>query len=130
MSSYIPISLMTDIVLRVGQSGFRKLGSFIAVGTTLGNIVFSNAFLSEVLLGEFFVVSSMANPGSLYRSFFLRCLAAENNTTKYLEGCALVRNLALQFSHSTCSEKLRCIAYMLGLLLEYSSVFVVLLKLE
>ncbi|CAD5318195.1 unnamed protein product [Arabidopsis thaliana] len=45
------------------------------------------------------------------------CLAAENNTTKYLEGCALVRNLALQFSHSTCSEKLRCIAYMLGFLI-------------
>ncbi|CAA0405377.1 unnamed protein product [Arabidopsis thaliana] len=85
MSSYIPIPLLIDIVLRVGQSGFRELGPFIAVGSTLSNIVFSNVDLSEVYLREFFVVCSMANPDSLYRPFFLRCLLAENHTAKCLE---------------------------------------------
>ena len=85
MSSYIPIPLLTDIVMKVGQSGFRLLGPFLAAGSTLCNIVFSNSVLSEVYLREFFQLRSMANTDSPYRSFFLRCVLAENHTAKYLE---------------------------------------------
>ena len=74
MSSYILFPLVSDIVRRIGISGFRNLGPFIAVGPEWLAIVFSDEVLKEVGLDEFITVSSLCIEGSPYRSFLLRCL--------------------------------------------------------
>ncbi|XP_020890803.1 uncharacterized protein LOC110230902 [Arabidopsis lyrata subsp. lyrata] len=58
MSSYIPIPLVTEILRRIGQYGFRELGPFIAAGPVWAEMVFS----------------------------YDVCLLAQNNTAKYVEG--------------------------------------------
>lgn len=86
MSSYIPIPLVTEILRRIGQYGFRELGPFIAAGPVWAEMVFSDDVLRDVCLDEFIYVGSLCNIGSAYRPFLLRCLLAQNNTAKYVEG--------------------------------------------
>ncbi|KAG7536989.1 Ulp1 protease family C-terminal catalytic domain [Arabidopsis suecica] len=78
-----------DIVRRIGISGFRHLGPFIAAGPELSAIVFSDEVLQEVGLEEFVYVPSLCLEGSPYRPFLLRCLHSNNNTAKYIEGLRL-----------------------------------------
>ncbi|CAD5318276.1 unnamed protein product [Arabidopsis thaliana] len=61
MSSYIPFLLVSDIVRRIGISGFRNLGPLIIVGPEWVSIVFSDEVLKE----------------------------SGNNTAKYIEGLRL-----------------------------------------
>ncbi|CAH8262111.1 unnamed protein product [Arabidopsis lyrata] len=89
MSSYILLPLVTDIVRRIGISGFRHLGPFIAAGPEWSAIVFSAEVLKEVCLDEFVFVASLCIEGSPYRPFLLRCLHSNNNTAKYIEGLRL-----------------------------------------
>ncbi|KAL9811954.1 hypothetical protein AtNW77_Chr5g0115211 [Arabidopsis thaliana] len=64
MSSYILFPLVTDIVCRIGISGFRNLGPFIAACPEWLAIVFSDEVLKE-------------------------CLQSGNNMAKYIEGLRL-----------------------------------------
>ncbi|KAL9840407.1 hypothetical protein AtNW77_Chr2g0227931 [Arabidopsis thaliana] len=66
MSSYIPFPLVSDIVRRIGISGFRNLGPLIVVGPEWVSIVFSDEVLKEVGLDEFITVSSLCIEGSPY----------------------------------------------------------------
>lgn len=84
--SYIPLPIVTDIVRRVSHSGFRELAPFIVAGPEWRKIVFSDEVLSEVCLDEFIFTSPLANAGSPYRPFLLRCLRANNKTAIYVEG--------------------------------------------
>ncbi|CAD5327207.1 unnamed protein product [Arabidopsis thaliana] len=74
------MALITDeivnefMVRRIGISGFRNLGPFIAAGPEWVAIVFSDEVLKELGLDEFITVSSLCIEGSPYRSFLLRCL--------------------------------------------------------
>jgi len=89
MSSYILFPLVTDIVRRIGISGFRNLGPFIAACPEWLAIVFSDEVLKEVGLHELIIVSSLCIEGSSYRPFLLRCLQSGNNMAKYIEGLRL-----------------------------------------
>ncbi|CAE5977709.1 unnamed protein product [Arabidopsis arenosa] len=86
MSSFVPIELVTEIIRRIGHNGFRELGPFIASGPEWRDMVFSAQVLREVCLDEFIFDGSLCNCDSPYRPFLLRCLVAENNTAKYVEG--------------------------------------------
>ncbi|KAL9816555.1 hypothetical protein AtNW77_Chr4g0278911 [Arabidopsis thaliana] len=48
MFSYIPFRLVSYIVRRIGISGFRNLGPFIAAGPEWVAIVFSDEVLKEL----------------------------------------------------------------------------------
>ena len=84
--AYIPKPILTDIVRRVGRSGFRYLGPFIAAGSFRQSIVFSSEVLSEVNLDDFVFNSRLANLQSQYRPFLLQCLSKDNHTAQYVEG--------------------------------------------
>ncbi|KAL1197913.1 hypothetical protein V5N11_005397 [Cardamine amara subsp. amara] len=87
---YLPIELLTEVARRVGHNGFRGLAGFISGGTNGRDAAFDNKVLMEVDLDEFIFVSSLANEGSLYRPFFMKCFTAGNMTAKYVEGLRLL----------------------------------------
>lgn len=83
---YLPHGILVDVVRRIGSSGFRELGPFITSGPKGRNAAFDAEVLAEADLDEFVFVSSLANKGSTYRHFFMRCFEAGNITAKYVEG--------------------------------------------
>ncbi|KAG7557022.1 hypothetical protein ISN44_As11g030230 [Arabidopsis suecica] len=83
---YLPQGILIDIVRRVGNHGFRELAPFIASGPDGKNAVFQPEVLIEVDLDEFIFVSSLANEGSIYRPFLMKCFEAGNITARYVEG--------------------------------------------
>ncbi|CAE5957614.1 unnamed protein product [Arabidopsis arenosa] len=91
--AYIPAGIRSDIVRRLGRQGFRELASFIAAGPDGRDAVYEREVLEEVDLDEFIFVSSLANEGSLYRPFLIRCLEAGNTTAQYVEGLRLAVKL-------------------------------------
>lgn len=102
---YLPEDLVIDIVRRVGKEGFRELAPFIVAGPVFRNAALSTEVLEEVDLDEFIFVSSLANEGSMYRPFLMRCLEAGNVTAKYVEGI----RMAVKEGPSTRSlELIKC----------------------
>lgn len=98
----LPAEIMRDIVRRVGNEGYRYLAAFIVSGKDGNKAVFQDEVLQEVDLDEFVFVSSLANEGSIYRSFFMKCFNAGNETAKYVEGL----RLAVKFGPSDRSLEL------------------------
>lgn len=87
---YLPIELLTDIAHRVGRNGFRELAGFI-IGWKEGNTAaLDDKMLVEVDLDDFIFVSSIANEGSIYRPFFMKCFRARNKTEKHMEGLRML----------------------------------------
>lgn len=86
---YLPVGVRSEILRRVGKNGFRELAPFIAGERDWHDATFTKEVLEEVDLDEFIFVSSLANEGSVYRPFFLRCLREGNVTAKYVEGLRL-----------------------------------------
>lgn len=85
----IPLSLQVNIVRRVGITGFRELGPFIAAGPESCSVALDEIVLHDVDLDEFIFSSRLANEGSAYRPFLLRCLSFGNKTAAYMEGLRL-----------------------------------------
>lgn len=85
----IPQVLLIDIVRRLGNHGFRELGSLIASGPELMRLAFDAIVLQDVDIDEYVFVSRLANQDSIYRPFLLRCLDAGNVTAQYVEGLRL-----------------------------------------
>lgn len=86
---YLPKGIFVDIVRRVGKQGFRELAPFIASGPDGKDAVFEKEVLKEVDLDEFIFVSSLANEGSVFRPFFMKCFVEGNVTAMYVEGLRL-----------------------------------------
>ena len=82
----IPQPLLLDIVRRVSHHGFRELGSLIASGPEFLSLVYDSTVLAEADIDEFVFVTCHANIGSIYRSFFLRCLECGNPDAQFVEG--------------------------------------------
>lgn len=75
-----------EILKRLGRSGFRELAPFITGDKEWSAAVFTTEVLAVVELDEFIFVSSLANEGSRYRNFFMKCYRAGNLTAQYVEG--------------------------------------------
>lgn len=86
MVVYLPKDIQIEIVRRLAKDGFRELAPFIASGPEGRDVAFAPEVLKEVDLDEFIFVSSLANEGSMYRGFFMRCFEGGNVTAKYVEG--------------------------------------------
>ncbi|CAN8265591.1 unnamed protein product [Cochlearia groenlandica] len=87
---YLPNPHIVDIVQAVGRKGFRNLGPLIVSSKFFKDIVYSEKVLSVVDLQEFFEKPELANEGSNYRPFFLKCVLFKNNTARYIEGLRLL----------------------------------------
>lgn len=85
----IPHALLLEIVRRLSQHGFRELGPFVAAGSEGMALAFDVSVLEDVDIDEFVFAPHLANIGSLYRPFFLRCLDAANPSAHYVEGLRL-----------------------------------------
>ena len=84
--TYIPQPILADIVRRVGRFGFRYLGPFIAAGPFWQATALSPEVLSDVDIDEYVFNSRLANDGSPFRPFLLRCLQERHHTAQYVEG--------------------------------------------
>ncbi|KAG7553231.1 hypothetical protein ISN45_Aa06g037750 [Arabidopsis thaliana x Arabidopsis arenosa] len=78
-----------EIVRRLSQHGFRELAPFVAAGPEGMALAFDVSVLQDVDIDEFVFAPHLANIGSLYRPFFLRCLDAANQSAHYVEGLRL-----------------------------------------
>ncbi|CAH8261904.1 unnamed protein product [Arabidopsis lyrata] len=85
----IPHPLLLDIVRRLSQHGFRELGSLVAAGPECMALAFDETVLADVNIDEFVFAPHLANIGSVYRPFFLRCLDADNHSAQFVEGLRL-----------------------------------------
>lgn len=82
-------NLLDDITIeiysRVATPTFTTLAPLLLVGKKQSNLAFSDGVLRALTLNEFFSNPELANEGSSFRSFFLKCVAAHNPVATYLE---------------------------------------------
>ncbi|CAH8263756.1 unnamed protein product [Arabidopsis lyrata] len=79
-----------EIYRRVSETSFTMLAPLLLVGKKQSKLAFSDASLSSLSLHEFFNNPDLANEGSAFRSFFLKCVAANNPVANYLESLRIV----------------------------------------
>ncbi|CAL9239316.1 unnamed protein product [Arabidopsis halleri] len=79
-----------EIYRRVAETSFTVLAPLLLVGKKQSKLAFSDAVLSSLSLHEFFNNPELANEGSAFRSFFLKCVAANNPVANYLESLRIV----------------------------------------
>ncbi|CAL9242367.1 unnamed protein product [Arabidopsis halleri] len=74
-----------EIFRRVSASGFRHLAPMLTVSKKQSQLAFSDGVLRMLALDEFFNNAELINEGSSFRSFFKKCVSAENPVAIYLE---------------------------------------------
>ncbi|KAG7572605.1 Papain-like cysteine peptidase superfamily [Arabidopsis suecica] len=79
-----------EIYRRVAETSFTMLAPLLLVGKKQSKLAFSEAVLSSLSLHEFFNNPKLANEGSAFRSFFLKCVATNNPVANYLESLRIV----------------------------------------
>lgn len=75
-----------EIYRRLAASGFRNLAPMLLIGKKQSSLAFSPSVLQHLSLHEFFNNPDLVNPGSPFRSFFKKCVFADNPIAVYLEG--------------------------------------------
>lgn len=84
----LPHHLRVSIVILVARSGGTHLDLLIASGKSGMELAFHPDVLREALL-FYLLQPQLANEGSKFRPFILRCTLAGNQTTCYLESLKL-----------------------------------------
>ncbi|EFH39257.1 predicted protein [Arabidopsis lyrata subsp. lyrata] len=79
-----------EIYRRVAETSFTMLAPLLLVAKKQSKLALSDAVLSSLSLHEFFNNPELANEGSAFRSFFLKCVAAKNPVANYLESLRIV----------------------------------------
>lgn len=79
-----------EIYRRVAETSFTMLAPLLLVGKKQSKLAFSDDVLSSLSLHEFFNNPDLANEGSAFRSFFLKCVDANNPVANYLESLRIV----------------------------------------
>ena len=80
----LDINTALDIVSRVGETSFHHLAGMLMASKFYHSLATHPIVLRHVCLQPF-----TTNAASLYRSFFVKCLQANNPTAVYLESIRL-----------------------------------------